>query len=313
MTSKLRSSVGNELRSRREELGLSLHKVEVATKIRGRYLRAIETNDYAHLPNDVYSRGFVRQYATYLGLAGDQLAKRYQAERGKPQHSATQVKPRAVELRLGTTSRWAASLVALGAVAVVVAYFIWQFSSLTAAPKLSLQSPSKDGVVITPTLEVKGQTAPGADVLLNDVPLPSNVNGGFATSVILQPGINEIKIVAKSKLGKETRITRNILSKSVAQSLPAASFDGVAVLLAAREANAVTIVADGVTIYQGSLAKGGTKLVTAKQSVVVGTNQAASLMARITNGVVADYNFGAFGSDQGARTVEFSKTTQILK
>lgn len=303
--------VGDELLARREELGYTLHKVEVATKIRGRYLRAIEASDFTQLPNDVYSRGFVRQYAQYLGLPGAELAQRYQAERGGSGKLAKQVKPRALELRLGATSRWAASLIALSAVALIAGYLIWQFSSLTAAPKLVLASPSSDGVVSASSVEVKGITAPGADVFLNDVPLPSDVNGNFKTTLLLQPGINEVRVLAKNKLGKETKLTRNILSKAVAESLPASSFDGVSVLLVANGPNAVTIVADGNTVYEGNLAKGSTRLITAKQRIVVTTNVAAMLRAKLTNSVVAGYDFGLFGNDSASRTIEFMKDTKI--
>lgn len=304
--------VGDELQVRRQELGYSLHRVEVATKIRGRYLRAIEASDFANLPNDVYSRGFVRQYAVFLKLPGAELAKRYQEERGNPIKQSRQIKPRALDLRLGATSRWVASLAALGAVAVVAGYLLWQFSSLTAAPKLDVASPSKDSVVDSSSIEVKGTAASGSDVFLNDVPLPSDVDGAFTTTLILQPGINEVRIVARNKLGKETKLTRNILSKQSASSeLPAATFDGVAVLLSASNASAVKIVTDGNTTHEGTIAKGGTRLISARETVVVTASDPASLSAKLTNTVVAGYDFGVFGADKPARTIEFTKTTQI--
>lgn len=312
MTNKPKPTVGSELKARREALGYALHKVEVATKIRGRYLQAIEADDYANLPNDVYSRGFVRQYANYLGLPGAQLAKRYQTERGTPAKLPSQVKPRAVELRLGATSRWAASLLTLGVVALVVGYLLWQFSSLTAAPKLDLASPVKDAVTDAASIEIKGTTAPGADVFLNDVPLPSDVNGSFKTTLILQSGINEVRIVAKNKLGKETKLTRNILSKQVtSDQLPTTTFNGVAVLLSANDSSSVKIVADGKTTYEGTVAKGSSRLISAKEIIIVTVGNASALSAKLTNSVVAGDDLGALGSTGTSRTVDFNKTTQI--
>lgn len=312
MANKSKLAVGDELRLRREELGYSLHKVEVATKIRGRYLQAIEASDFAQLPNDVYSRGFVRQYAQYLGLSGNDIAKRYQAERGGPQKIQQQVKPRARALRLGATSRWAASLAVLGILAIVIGYLLWQFSSLTSAPKLDLETPTKDVVIDSTSVSVKGKTAPGADVFLNDVALPSDVNGAFSTTLALQPGINEVRVMARNKLGKETQVTRNILSKQAkADELPAASFDGVAVLFIASDASSIKIVADGKTIYDGNLAKGSTKLITAKDTVVIAAGKPASVSAKLTNAVVAGYTFGPLGSENTPRVVEFTKSTQV--
>jgi cytoskeletal protein RodZ len=312
MATTNKQRVGDELQARRQELGYSLHKVEVATKIRGRYLRAIEASDFANLPNDVYSRGFVRQYANYVKLPGAEFAKRYQEERGNPIKQSKQGKPRAMDLRLGATSRWVASLAALGAVAVVAGYLLWQFSSLTAAPKLDVDSPAKDSVVEASSVEVKGTAAAGSDVFLNDVPLPSDVNGVFKTTLILQPGINEVRIVAKNKLGKETKLTRNILSKqTISDQLPTATFDGVAVLLSAGDSSAVTIVADGNTVYEGNIARGSARLISAKNTITVMTSNAASLSAQLTNSAVAGYDFGVFGTNQADRTIEFTKTTQV--
>lgn len=311
MATKNKLTVGDELRLRREELGYSLHKVEVATKIRGRYLRAIEAGDFAQLPNDIYSKGFVRQYAGYLGLNGNTFAKRYQEERGEPQKAQKQVKPRAIALRLGATSSWAITLAVLGILALVIGYLLWQFSSLTSAPNLDLASPTQDMVVNGASIEVKGSTASGSDVFLNDVALPSDVNGRFSTVLALQPGINEVRVVAKNKLGKQTQVTRNILSKQTAATeLPAASFDGVAVLLKLSEATAAKIMADEKVVFEGTLASGSTRLITAKTNITITASNPSAIRAVLTNGVVAGYDFGVLGGTE-VRTVEFTKTTQI--
>ena len=127
----------------------------------------------------------------------------------------------------------------------------------------------------------------------------------------MQPGINEVRVLSRNKLGKETKLTRNILSKSAAELLPTAKFDGAAVLLTANEANSVKVVADGAVVYEGNLAKGSTKLIDAKQGIVVTTNVASALSAKLSNAVVAGYDFGKFGKDSSSRTIEFSKDTKI--
>lgn len=62
--------LGQVLRMKRESMGLSLSEVEVKTKIRKRYLEALEQGDWSVLPGDVYARGFIRSYAEILGLDG---------------------------------------------------------------------------------------------------------------------------------------------------------------------------------------------------------------------------------------------------
>ena len=69
--------LGSELRQAREEKGISLDEAKTATRIKVRYLQALETNDWAALPTPVQVRGFLRNYATYLELDVDQLMSRF--------------------------------------------------------------------------------------------------------------------------------------------------------------------------------------------------------------------------------------------
>ena len=64
--------LGRELREAREAKGVSLAEAETAIRIRERYLKALELNDWAALPTQVQARGFLRNYAVYLGIDEDQ-------------------------------------------------------------------------------------------------------------------------------------------------------------------------------------------------------------------------------------------------
>lgn len=69
--------IGNLLRQRREELGLDMHDAQKATKIRLRYLEALERGDDSIMPGYVYTRGFLRSYALYLDLDASQILDAY--------------------------------------------------------------------------------------------------------------------------------------------------------------------------------------------------------------------------------------------
>jgi cytoskeleton protein RodZ len=73
--------IGSALREARERRGLSYSQVEEGTKIRARYIRALEEEDFGVLPGATYSKGFLRAYADYLGLDGhlfiDEFNSRY--------------------------------------------------------------------------------------------------------------------------------------------------------------------------------------------------------------------------------------------
>jgi cytoskeletal protein RodZ len=73
--------IGSALREARERKGLSFPQVEEDTKIRARYVRALEEEDFGVLPGATYTKGFLRAYADYLGLDGhlfiDEFNSRY--------------------------------------------------------------------------------------------------------------------------------------------------------------------------------------------------------------------------------------------
>ena len=79
--------IGRILEQAREERGLSLHQVEQATKIRARYLKELERENFDVLPA-VYVQGSLRTYADYLGLDSEALIRELkyrQASRAEPQ------------------------------------------------------------------------------------------------------------------------------------------------------------------------------------------------------------------------------------
>lgn len=74
------SEIGETLRERRMALKIDVHEVEEATKIRAKYLRALENEEYNLLPGNAYVKSFLRTYADYLDLDSRALVDQYRAE-----------------------------------------------------------------------------------------------------------------------------------------------------------------------------------------------------------------------------------------
>src|SRR3954452_5874975 len=89
-------SVGSKLREARTRRKLSLAEVEAETKIRARYLQAIENDEWDQLPEDTYARAFIRTYGRFVGLDGDRLAEEQRRSRGaaRPGERLPRVDPR---------------------------------------------------------------------------------------------------------------------------------------------------------------------------------------------------------------------------
>jgi cytoskeleton protein RodZ len=81
----MESGIGSVLRQARSRRRIELSEVETATRIRARFLRAIESEDWDSLPGGFYNRGFIRTYASFLGLDGDRLAEEYRRSVEGPQ------------------------------------------------------------------------------------------------------------------------------------------------------------------------------------------------------------------------------------
>ncbi len=74
------SELGERLRSTRESLGLSLEDVSGEIRIRPKYLQALEDGRFSDLPGRVTTKGFLRNYARYLGLNPDEILEMYRKE-----------------------------------------------------------------------------------------------------------------------------------------------------------------------------------------------------------------------------------------
>ena len=74
--------IGNSLHEARSRRGIDFPEAELATKIRGKYLRALEDERFELLPAQTYIKGFLRTYAEYLGLDGQLYVDEYNSRFG---------------------------------------------------------------------------------------------------------------------------------------------------------------------------------------------------------------------------------------
>jgi len=73
-------AIGAELTRAREELGLDIRALEERTKIRSRYLRALEEEAWDLIPSPAYAKGFLRTYAAELGLDAEELVDEFRRQ-----------------------------------------------------------------------------------------------------------------------------------------------------------------------------------------------------------------------------------------
>jgi hypothetical protein len=166
--------IGNSLREARLRQGLEIPRIEAETKIRGKYLRALEEEQFEVLPGDTYVKGFLRTYADYLGLDGqlylDEYNSRFAAAEEIPfaQSTAPKRRRRRVESNL--------VVVALAAIVAVTVLVVVGLSGLgtgsdggtpppATTPPTTTTAPDP-GETTTAEQEAVGEAAPLARLVL---------------------------------------------------------------------------------------------------------------------------------------------------
>jgi cytoskeleton protein RodZ len=142
--------IGTTLQDARTRKGLALPEAAEATRIRIKFLAALEGERFDQLPADVYARGFLRTYAEYLGLDGDILVFELNAriEASSPPPPPPPPEPR---VALPTLDGRAWAIVGGAAVLVLVVLLGWHRGSPTRptlpaanAPPVALASATAD-------------------------------------------------------------------------------------------------------------------------------------------------------------------------
>ena len=261
-------TLGQTLRAAREGKGWDIARAERDTRIRARYLIALEAGDYRDLPSSVYTSGFVRNYARYLGLNPEWCLDLYRMEANPAQKAApVMVDPTAktVEAKGGavvTTSRLVKTGLLL-LVAALVVYLGYQFLTFAGTPELTLTDPASDLAAYSGTSYVlRGETVPDAQITVDGLrenpTATASASGVFAIRVELLPGSNVITLVATDPLtGRESSPVRRTITVSLDAATP---LPGGAPNLTSPEADAV--ISGGVTVA-GTVAPGASVTVRA--------------------------------------------------
>jgi cytoskeleton protein RodZ len=140
--------IGNSLREARLRQGLDFPEIEQATKVRPKYLRALEDEQFDILPGQTYVKGFLRAYAEYLGLDGQLYVDEYNS-RYVHVDEETPLRARSTTSlgRAGPRFESSVVLVALAGIAILtlLVFAAWRFGSNppeTAIPDFSAQPPA---------------------------------------------------------------------------------------------------------------------------------------------------------------------------
>ena len=197
--------LGDVLRDARERREIDLARAERETKIRVRYLDALERGEYQELPGSVYTKGFLRNYGRYLGLDPEELVEAYRREAGEIDAERRVVvapptaprTPRAFVITPGALLAVFLTILVGG----FAAYLVYQFVTFARTPGLVITDPPRDLASYEGTeYTIRGETEPNSRItvegLRENPEARADAEGRFEVVVGLVPGANVITITA---------------------------------------------------------------------------------------------------------------------
>jgi cytoskeletal protein RodZ len=239
------ASFGDGLKREREKKKITLDQVAVATKISVRMLRALEEEKFDQLPGGIFNKGFVRAYARHLGLDAEQAVTDYlAASTPAPQPEDLELraiaeqndKKRQRQARLGKNMSW-------GWVATVLLFIALGFSIWSVRSERAAQSGK------TP-----GERAAQANPIVPESPVKPN-------SPLESPA---------SAMGKDA--PPDYAPASTSEKPPSPSLTGTGgftVRLTAADDSWLSILADGKTVFRGTLLAPHEQLIHASSSIFI--------------------------------------------
>lgn len=299
---KLPKTLGEYLKSRREERGISLALAERELRIRKDYLELLETGDFDQLPADVYVRGILKNYAEFLGINYKKtILPRYLREKGihtsvygekkgKVDITKTLKSPKIV-----LTPR---TLVIFGVLVFVLGlgFYLWyQFSAFASAPELSVNQPAEGTKLNTNLVNIVGKTNPGVELTINGQQIGLAEDGTFKNRLSLQEGVNLIEVIAKNKVGKQTIVQRNVmvtLPKTSKRNIVSKEEAGVEIILTIQNgATWISVEEDDQPAFEGTMLPGSSQVFRGKKSITITSGRGVNTLLQVNDqdwGVLED-------------------------
>ena len=193
-----------------------LNKLAELSRVPIYYLELLARNETAGLPPSPYLRGYIIRLSRILGLNGDLLWEIYKKEHSIKTSGSDDNLPKN-RFTIETISH-TNLIIAVAAVFLVLAYFIFRFDALFGRPHLVINNPASpvsDSLFqITP---LAGLTDPDSKLTINGEMIEVESNGSWQKEVFLESGINNFEVTASKFLGQKTSLTRQIIYEPPAE------------------------------------------------------------------------------------------------
>lgn len=193
--------------------GFNAESLAEMSDIPVRYINAFLQGDFSKLPATPYIKGYLTKIAEVLNLNQELLLEIYRRE-----NSAQAIKSSGAYDRLPSNRFAAKSFNKTFAAAIIIfivliGFFIFRFNDFFGTPGLEITSPSLNNLTTeVSSIKLAGRISNHRDKLtINGEEILIGGNGFFEHDFSLQPGVNTVEFKVSRFLGKEFKLTRQII------------------------------------------------------------------------------------------------------
>lgn len=200
-------TAGDLLFEKRQLLELSLADVSSRTKVKEKYLKALESSDFASLPSSTVVKGFLKSYARVLHLNPDTLIAMFR--RDFEEKKGDIIPPGLVNPIISNSRGLTVTSILTFAAILVFSLFLGiQLKEWLSLPELKLYQP-EEGETYGELVTVKGKTDPDATITINNQSVIVGSSGEFNLDLILPAGTHKVFLQSTSRSGKASLLERS--------------------------------------------------------------------------------------------------------
>lgn len=215
-------SVGELLKTTRQDKGLKISEVSAHTKIRESMIQDLEDVNIDKFTSEMHFKSFLRAYSEFLGIDTERIMALYRRERNIQESKEAATKgmqnlggKQAFIISSIFSIKTILSLVGIVGIGVVIWFFSQFWISLNTNPNLEIISPANNSVIQTPIFTIEGRTD-GNDVrvVLDGKTAQyydsENTDLFRINAEFENPGFRSFLLTAENSVGKTTSVTLDL-------------------------------------------------------------------------------------------------------
>lgn len=205
-------SVGTILKKEREKKGLLLIDIEKQIKVREKYLKAIEDENWNYFSSKIYITGILTNYSRVLNLDHKKVLAFFRRDYEKKEEVKFKRKISSAYLTSGTKKLLKVGLIIL--TLFFVLYFVFQLKTYFSPPSFALLSPTTKNFSIEKNVKITGKTEKDTSITIAGERIYQNKDGVFTYEYSLKEGENKLIINLTGANGKKTIFEKTFFKKT---------------------------------------------------------------------------------------------------